>query len=162
MEEIWKDIPGYEGIYQASTEGRIRSLKFNKIKILKPGNCRGYSLVGLAIDGTKEYIQIHKLIAITFLNHKPDGHKLVIDHINGIRSDDRLENLRIVTQRENLNLGHEKANRSSKLRGVSWNKQKAKWCSYIQFNGKSRYLGQFESETEAHEAYQRELSKIIS
>ena len=160
MEEIWKDIPGYEGIYQASTEGRIKSLKFNKEKILKPGNCRGYNLVGLGIAGNKNYIQVYKLIAITFLGHAPSGHKLVIDHINGTRNDDRLLNLRIVTQRENINLGHERFNRSSKFRGVCWNKQKSMWCSYIRINGKSKYLGQFNSELEASEAYQKELSKI--
>lgn len=163
MEEIWKDIPGYEGIYQASTEGRIRSLKRNKELMLKISPVENaYPIVSLHSNNIKKTFRLHKLIAITFLNHISAKHELVIDHINGIREDNRLKNLRIVSQRENTLFGYDKKNTSSKFRGVGWHKNSKKWISKIYIDKKIKNLGYFDTELEAHEAYQRELSKIIS
>lgn len=114
MEE-WRDIEGYEGIYQVSNEGKIKSLeryvgvngrnqcmKHIKEKIL--GGCLnqyGYKIVTLHNEnGQKKYL-IHRLVAEAFipnLDNKPD-----IDHINTVRTDNRAENLRWCTPKENVN-----------------------------------------------------------
>lgn len=100
--EIWKDIKGYEGLYQVSSEGRVKSLKYGKEKILKSGkNSGGYLKVQLCKEGKIRHYLVHKLVAQAFIpnpNNKP-----FIDHINTIKTDNRVENLRWCTQKENQN-----------------------------------------------------------
>lgn len=100
--EVWKDIPEYEGLYQASTFGKIRSLdryvnnRFKNIlrkgKILKPSKSKnGYLRVVLMKDGIKKYYSVHRIVAKTFL---PNNLKLEqINHKNEIKTDNRIENL---------------------------------------------------------------------
>lgn len=101
--EIFKDIPGYENEYQVSNLGRVKSLKCGKEKILKQvkDKTRGYYFVGLSINGKCKPYLTHQLVAMAFLNHKPDKSKIVVDHINNIKNDNRLENLQVISQREN-------------------------------------------------------------
>lgn len=114
MEEIWKDIPGYEGIYQVSNIGNVKSLVFNKHRhyykkdyssrlLSKIKNNMGYYYVNLYNRkgvGYKRYL-IHRLVAIAFIPN-PDN-KPFIDHINTNPTDNRVENLRWVTAKENSN-----------------------------------------------------------
>lgn len=108
MIEIWKDIPGYEGKYQASNLGNIKSLSREfitkrgllykvkgKIKKLTVGS-HGYKVCNL---GFKDLHTVHTLVAKSFLP-LVDG-KTHVDHINSIRTDNRVENLQWVTQSEN-------------------------------------------------------------
>lgn len=99
-EEVWKDIPGYEGYYQVSDLGRVKSYR-NKEKILKGSFFKTYRYICLCVDNNKKTNTIHVLIAIAFLNHKPDGHKIVVDHINNIKTDNRVQNLQLISHREN-------------------------------------------------------------
>jgi hypothetical protein len=100
MEE-WKDIQGYEGLYQVSNLGRVKSF-IRKDKILKQHkDSAGYLSVTLCNNGNRKKITVHKLMAIVFLNHKPQGNKIVVDHVNNIKNDNRLENLQIISQRLN-------------------------------------------------------------
>jgi len=150
QKEIWKDIPRYEGIYQASTLGRIKSLIWDKDRVLKLslGN-HGYLSVGLK----RKTFLVHVLIAITFLNHKPCGHKLIVDHKDFNKQNNNLSNLQITTQRENANKKHLKS--SSKHTGVYWNKNSKKWHSQITINGKVNYLGSYDDEIDAAKAYHK-------
>jgi len=113
MKEIWKDIKGYEGIYQVSNLGRIKSLEreipwnrwpgFRVIlneKILKPGLCRGYSRVTLSKNKQKNEFQVHRLVLEAFVEPCQDG--LEANHKNFDRSDNRVENLEWVTRSENI------------------------------------------------------------
>ncbi len=157
--EIWKDIKNYEGLYQVSDTGRVKSLKFSKEKILKATkNNKGYLIVSLYKDGVVKIRTVHQLVAESFLNHVPCRYKLVVNHINFDKLDNRVENLEIVTNRENTNLKHIKS--SSKYTGVTWHKPNKKWKSQIYVNGKQKSLGYFKDEYVAHLAYERELSKI--
>ena len=117
--EIFKDIPGYEGLYQVSNLGRVKSLpkkvrskncyRITDEKILKNSiDGRGYFNTVIYKYGVAKTITIHKLVAITFLEHKTDGTtKLVIDHINENKLDNRLENLQIITHGENIKKAHQ-------------------------------------------------------
>lgn len=164
--EVWKDIPEYEGLYQVSNLGNVRSLdrvcsrgRKLKGKVLKAAFCSaGYFGVALSKNGKGKTITIHKLVAYAFLNHKPCGYKLVVNHIDINRENNNLYNLEIITQRENTNQKHIKS--SSKYTGVYWNKSTKKWRSNIRINGRKKHLGYFTDEKEAAQSYQNELNKI--
>lgn len=82
-----------------------------------------------------------------------------IDHINGIRSDNRIENLRDVTQRENQQ--NYKKHRDGHLVGTTYNKQRQKWLAQITINKKPVYLGRYNTQQEAHEAYLKFLKEVV-
>jgi hypothetical protein len=156
MNEIWKDVKGYEGIYQVSNIGRVKNLKFNKEKILKLYLSHGYYRISLGKDGKNIYRAVSQLVAEAFLGHNPCGMKLVIDHINDIKTDNRVENLQIVTQRENAY--KTQGNYTSQYKGVSWYKRSNKWIASIYINGKHNFLGYFTNEHEAHLTYVKALN----
>jgi len=164
--EIWKDVEYYEGIYQISNLGRVKSLARKdslgrnlQEKILSVTiDGGGYFKVGLSKEGKMKTKKVHQLVAIAFLNHEPCGYKLVVNHIDFDRTNNNVNNLEIVTQRENTNLKHVKS--SSRYTGVSWKKRNNKWQSNIMINGKKKYLGLFDCEISASRAYQTALNEI--
>lgn len=97
MKEIWKDIPGYEGLYQVSDFGRIKSLIHNII--LKPIQVHGYSKVGLYKDKKSIQLFIHRIVALTFLINKEN--KSQVNHKDGIKTNNNLTNLEWTTPLEN-------------------------------------------------------------
>ena len=158
MKEIFKDVIGFKGHYQVSNLGRVKSVKFNKEKILKPGfDSNGYYIVNLCKNNKRYVKKIHQLVAMYFLDHNPNGMVIVVDHKNNIKTDNRLENLQIITNRQNTS--KDKIG-SSKYTGVCWSKDRNKWLSQIYINGKGKYLGLFENELDASIAYQNELKNI--
>ena len=159
--EVWKDIPKFEGVYQVSNLGNVRSLKFKKLKLLKKSiNKRGRYRVSLCKDGHKlTNCKISQLSAMAFLNHKPCGHKIVVDHIDNNKENDKLYNLQLISNRENTIKDTRRG--SSKYVGVSWHKNINKWRTSIYIKGKIKHLGYFTDEKEAAQAYQNELKKII-
>ena len=157
MEEF-RCIKGYAN-YQVSNLGIVRSLKFNKEKILKQGvNRHGYKVVVFSENNNQKMFSVHQLVAIAFLNHNPCGFKLVVNHINFNKTDNRVENLEVVTTRENANKKHIKS--SSKYVGVSWAKRYNKWRSYINIGSKQIHLGYFDCELAAVVAYNNKLKTI--
>lgn len=103
MNEVWKDIPGYEGKYQVSNAGNVRSLNWrNKGEIrnlfLKSHN-QGYLQVELAKDGKRRTYMVHRLVALCFVDGYADGY--VVNHINENKTDNRAENLEWCTQSYN-------------------------------------------------------------
>jgi hypothetical protein len=161
--EIWKDIPNYEGIYQVSSLGRVKSLgnnKQKKEKILKPAtNPYGYVHVVLSKDAVSKSMKTSQLVAMAFLNHVPCGHKIVVDHIDDNKLNNTLENLQLITQRENTCKTQGKY--SSNYRGVCWNRFENKWVSHIRIDGKHKRLGAFNDELEASNAYQIALKNYL-
>lgn len=102
MNEIWKDIEGYEGFYQVSNMGRVRSLKYNQEKILNGyKDSKGYLIVRLLKNKKSKDYKIHRLVATCFLSN--NFNRTEIDHINCNRSDNRVENLKWVNHKENCN-----------------------------------------------------------
>ena len=104
MEEIWRDVKGYEGLYQVSNLGRVKSLgnsKTRKERILKNAkNTTGYLQVNLCKEAKAKATKIHRLVAQAFIGDIPKG--MVINHINGIKTDNRVENLEICTCSHNI------------------------------------------------------------
>lgn len=159
--EVWKDIPGFKK-YQVSNLGNVKSLNYRNTKntklLIKHLNNRGRYNVNLYKEGkmyANQYISV--LVAKAFLNHKPNGGKIVVDHINNIKTNDKLYNLQVITQRENTTKDKKG---TSKYAGVYWHKKSKKWDSRIQINGKIKYLGAYKSEQKASQAYQNELKNI--
>lgn len=106
--EIWKDINGYEGLYQVSSLGRVRSLDrldragvFRKGKIIKSFTIpSGYNYVSLHKDGKKKNKSIHRLVALAFLERTSDN--LDVNHKNGDKDDNRASNLEWCTHSDNM------------------------------------------------------------
>ena len=172
MQEEFRDIPGYEGVYQVSNLGNVKSLpRFkmsgsNKVsvkgRVLK-GRQSGlkknmYLAVALYDSIHRKQYKIHVLVAMAFLNHTPCGHKLVVDHINDNKLDNRLENLQIVSHR--FNTYKTQGNYSSNYKGVCWNKASQKWRARIKIQGKEKLIGYFTCELAASLAYQNELKTL--
>lgn len=113
LDEVWKDIPGYEGYYQVSDTGRVRSVdreitcsdgstRRNHGKIINHTHTnRGqkYPVVSLCVDGKSKSHLVHRLVASAFLGPIPEG--MEVDHINENGRDNRVENLRYLSRREN-------------------------------------------------------------
>ena len=169
MKEIWKDVLGYEGLYQVSDYGNVKSLSrtitkgnityVTKDKILKQSvDSVGYPYVNLSDYKKQKTFRIHQLVAVAFLNHTPDKHKgLVIDHIDGNKLNNMTTNLQLITNKENTS--KDRKNKTSKYTGVSWHKQSNKWLAQFRENGSVKYLGTFETEEEARDAYNASQNK---
>lgn len=169
--EEWKWIPGYEGYYQASTKGNIRSVdrivkcannstRTSKGKIIKQFiNQHGYYQLRLNKNGGGKTFKVHQIIAITFLNHTPNGHKFVVDHIDNNPLNNNLQNLQIITKRRN-SIRSPKRGKYSNYPGVTFCKLKNKWVSRIKYNGTTKNLGYFNEEIDAYNAYRNRLNII--
>ena len=107
--ESWKAVPGYEGLYEASDCGRIRSvshlvkrrhLVMTKPKILRPRTRRNKRMnVVLCKDARKWYAQVHQVVMLAFVGQRPEG--LEVNHKDGDPTNNELENLEYVTKKEN-------------------------------------------------------------
>jgi len=99
----------------------------------------------------KKMYKAHRVIWAIVHGEFPKGH---IDHINGNRSDNRIQNLRVVTQQQNSH-NHQKINKKNKsgFRGVCWNGRASKWQAAISVNSKTIYIGVFSTPEDAHLAY---------
>lgn len=111
QKQKWKDIKGYEGHYQVSTNGLVRSVKRTitgrdgrlirlKGGILKESKARMYDQVNLSKNKTVKTFMVHRLVALTFI--KTEKGKIYVNHKNGNKKDNRLQNLELVTARENV------------------------------------------------------------
>src|SRR5574343_109866 len=104
MEEIWKDIKGYEGRYQVSNLGNVRSLNYQRmgiVKNLKPIKMKvGYYCVNLHLNGNNTILSVHRLVGTHFIENPQN--KPEINHKNGIKTDNRVINLEWNTYSENI------------------------------------------------------------
>lgn len=166
--EQFRDVKDFEGRYKVSNFGRVFSLPrwrpsprnsgyYQKGKLLKlHASTEGYHIASLSKDGKYKTRLIHQMVAEAFLGHVRCGYKVVVDHKDFDRTNNRAYNLRLVTPRQNGDLKH--IPHSSQYTGVSWFAKNKKWRAHITKGPNTYYLGQFNSEHEAHLAYQNVLN----
>lgn len=168
--EQWKDVVGFQGIYQVSDLGRVKSLsRITKInekrsrltndRILSSSkDTGGYIFVCLYENSKPKTRRVHLLVAASFLNHISNGtHDIIVDHKSNFKIDNRTLNLQLTSTR--VNNSKDVKNKTSKYTGVSWDKNNNKWLSQIVFNKKTYNLGRYKTELEAKEAYENRLKK---
>lgn len=169
MEEIWKDIEGYEGMYQISSMGRCRALErtvYSKIRDMhltyKPcmivGSISnvGYRCYSLGKDGKMRTFTAHRLVAKAFIENT-DERLNQVNHKDMDRLNNRYDNLEWVNNRENNSHSKRAKSKSSKYVGVSFKKNEGKWAAGIKIKNKSYALGLFDDEEKARERYIEEL-----
>ena len=105
--QIWKDIEGYEGLYQVSNTGKVRSMNYNKtgkVKRLKPAiDSDGYLRLGLYKDGKQRYYSVHRLVAMTFI---PNPNNLpCVNHKDENKTNNCVDNLEWISHLDNMNYG---------------------------------------------------------
>lgn len=161
---------GFETNIEATKCGRIKRVyvdwikskytKLGEINFSKLKLNEGYQCIGIQVKSIKaKKILVHQIIAVVFLNHKINGLNKVIDHINSIKTDNRVENLRIITNRENVS--KERLIKSGLPTGVSLIKKNNRFRSEIYINGKRIHLGCFKDYILASQAYQNALNNLI-
>ena len=162
QKEVWKDVKNYEGLYQVSNLGRVKSLKRKGCladRILKPSLTSGYYAVGLSSNGKPVNMYVHQLVAEGFLNHTiGESRSVVVDHINNNPLDNNLGNLQVVSQRTNTS--KDRSGGRSKYVGVSWNEKANKWRATIWVVSKRIHIGLYKKEIEASQAYQTKLKTL--
>lgn len=151
MKEIWKDIEGYEELYQVSNLGRIKALRKRVHKIIKGKECyplcrekilkisnhnrNGYLKINITKNNIPKTYEIHRLVAQAFIanqNNLPQ-----VNHKNGIKTDNRVENLEWVTVSQNHKHAFENGLKKPTSKKV------------IQYSKNNKFIKQWDSMTEA-------------
>lgn len=99
-EEIWRDIPGYEGLYQVSNFGNVKRIFKKHERLLKPYDVKGYLYVYLCTDNTRKFKTIHSLVLESFIGPRP--YNMDVCHCDGNKQNNHLDNLRYDTHRNNI------------------------------------------------------------
>ena len=166
--EIWKDIIGFEGLYQISDYGNVKSCrryvnsKFGKRvvneKLLSLGRDKdGYLMAILCQDGIKKTVKIHRLVADAFID-KSEG-KNIVNHIDSNKSNNILSNLECVSNLENICHSRLKMKTSSKYVGVYFNKKDNNFRATATIDGKLKTLGGFKNEEDAYKLRRKFLDE---
>lgn len=166
--EEWKDIRGYEGIYQVSDKGRVRSFRVKDgyvgfklsdtpklISLIPNGN--GYLYVSLVKDGKRTNHYVHRMVAEAFIGPIPKGH--VINHIDYDKANNSAENLEIVTQKDNVLYSAHKMRRPKKRTGDYYIRYREKNNSY-EVTVRLRHVGTYKTIEEARKARDEYINKI--
>lgn len=166
--EVWKEIPGFEGRYQVSNLGRVMSIQDNhgkykeQIKATRISN-KGYVYVSLFIKDRQHNVSVHHAVASAFIPN-PDN-KPTVNHIDGSKQNNRVDNLEWATYSENLkhafkigltNAQHvadrqrgSKIGVTSSFHNVSWDKTRQKWKATLKDKGRMVFQKRFDCEIEA-------------
>jgi len=121
VEEIWKDVVGHEGHYLVSSVGRIYSIKSRKYLTLRKHNQSDYKTIMLCMESKPVLHLVHRLVAISFIPNP--GNKPQVNHINGVKTDNRIQNLEWATSGENIRHAYETGLRDRRLGRKSYVKK---------------------------------------
>lgn len=149
-------VKNYESNYAVSNLGNVKNIERDRIMKATQGK-HGYLGIILRYGPPKHHL-IHRLVAQAFLENKDDSPE--VDHINNIKTDNRVENLRWISSSNNLRNRKKYDGCSSKFMGVCFNKQKEKYQAELRINGKKKHLGRFDTEEEAHEAWKAKIIEL--
>jgi hypothetical protein len=155
--EVVKQIENFPNYY-ISNYGNIFSVTINTLKKLqpRPSAQKGYLAVVLYKNGIKHQKYIHHLVAHAFRGYKPSNRKIVIDHKDENHLNNYIENIQIITQRQNISKSKK---HQTKLPTGVYNSGK-KYKSYITIDGYRQYLGTFQNQFQAKRAYDEALALI--
>lgn len=166
MEEIWKDIKGYEGLYQVSNLGNIRSLKFKnniiekeRIRVLRQQLRNGYLTINLTKNGKRKNYQIHRLVAQEFISN-PNQYSIV-NHKDYKKTNNRVDNLEWCTQKYNVNysicnMKNKVHVKNTETYGIYY---REKHNNY-EVNLKKKYYGKFSNYNEAKKKRDEILNEL--
>lgn len=161
--EVWKDVPEFEGLYQVSSLGKVKSYDRMSLhhgtyakkrgRVLKHENCKGYGRVVLCKGDVKKRISVHRVVAIAFIPNTENAP--CINHKNGIRNDNRVSNLEWVSYRENNTHRYiGSSEKKSKYLGVHWWVDSSNWMALVRLpNKKNIAFHGFKTEEDAYEKY---------
>ena len=170
--EEWRAVVEYEGLYEVSSFGRIKSLS----RLIHTGGCgyykrdeqiiklskragEKYLAVGLHKDCISKTRRIHQIVAMAFLNYTP-SRMVVVHHIDEDKLNNYLSNLEIKTQRYNASVGSRHRGSSSVFVGVYLNKKLGKFKAGIVVSNRKYHLGYFVSELEAGRIYETAVHTV--
>lgn len=168
MKEAWKDVDGYEGIYQVSNLGRIRTFRVKdgyvgfklsdtpKLMSLIP-NGNGYLYVTFVKDGKRSNHYVHRTVAQAFIGKIPKGY--VINHIDYDKTNNHVENLEIVTQKKNVQHSIDRMRKPRARTGDYYIRYREKNRSY-EVTVKLKTVGSFKTIEEARKARDEYIEKI--
>ena len=161
MKEVFLPISGYEGLYEISNYGVVKSFaKSNKRKgdyLINVLATVGYYVVALTKNKKSKNIYIHRLLAEAFIPN-PNKYKYV-DHIDGNKQNNSIENIRWCSKKQNERFeNRKKPNHTSKYTGVCYDKYWGKWKACVRVNGKTKNIGSYKTEYEAYLKYQLFIS----
>jgi hypothetical protein len=169
MENIqWKPVfyNGKETNVEVTKYGDVRRVKvafmkkqkeigivdFSKLKL----HPKGYRLIGIQVKGLKsKTLFVHQLVAAAFLDYKFKGMLMVVDHKNEPKTNNSIDNLQLLTNRQNTS--KERTEKKGLPTGVSFHKRNKKYEANIFINGKSNYLGYYDTPEQASKAYKAAL-----
>ena len=166
MEEMWRDIKGYEGLYQVSNLGRVKSLSrfhnnnsggyLSKERILKQSIKRGYLTVGLCNSGKVKTYSVHRLVAIAFIDNP--NNKKAVNHIDGNKTNNNVDNLEWCTYSENQKHAYKTGlHKSTTGEKSSFNKLNAIEVEDIRKN----FDGNYKKIAEKYSVSERTIKRII-
>lgn len=150
MLEQWRSVVGYEGLYEVSDKGRVKSLISGRVLKLNIGTS-GYFMLNLYMNKTPRARLVHQLVAEAFLNHTPCGQKTTVDHIDGNKLNNKLSNLQLLSIRANTNRSVKVG--ASGYRGVVWNSINKKWQVRPRLGGLKINFGYYDCPLKAHIDY---------
>jgi len=171
VEQI-KPINGFEGLYSISNYGYAiseakkwitgtgRVCRKDKTILVNNINSRGYITIVLTNKGKHKTNMLHHLVWDHFGDQPRNGRILQVDHKDEDKLNTRIDNLQLLTQRENIAKYFKTRETTSRFTGVYWDKENKKCSANIQINGISKHLGYFTNEVDAANEYQRALKEF--
>ena len=155
--EQWKDIKGYEGLYQVSNTGKVFSVRSGR-EMKQSLHRKGYKQVQLSNNGDGKRLYVHRLVLEAFKPQSVDQIGLHCDHIDEDKANNHIDNLRWVTSRFNT-VRSKKFDYKVGVQKYTGRKGYP-YMSSIKFKGKHIHLGKYKTKDEAHEAYNKGLQLV--
>ena len=163
-ERYWRDIEGYEGLYQVHREGYVRN---SHGRILKPHVINtGYQALALSGRGKPKHFLLHRLVALAWVRNRKPEYYLIVNHKDGVKLNCRWTNLQwcnnsmniLHARRTGLNPYNKptvgkKFGNSSKYHGVTYDASRDRWRAYVRHDNKYLHQKRFDTEEEAARHY---------
>lgn len=173
MEE-WKDVLGFEGLYLVSNTGKVKSLSrkssnsgsysgfvmVREKELKQTTNRLGYKTITLFKDGSRHFKIVHRIVAEAFIEN-PNNYQEV-NHKDLDKSNNNVSNLEWCNRSMNINHMYENKYTTSSYKGVSYSKDRKKWCAYVDIMGKRLSLGRFDTEETAKQYRDTFINNLIN